>query len=95
MKKLDVPEPETRFLTAQMKGPTFSSAQAIRSVAKVAVLGAILHGPAFAQQTVPAMPMQPVQQDGAAYRLLQKKVLSSRPLRDATCATRTVGRRRR
>jgi hypothetical protein len=65
---------------AQMKGPAFPSAETLRFVAKVAVLVAILHGPAFAQQTTPAMPMQPVMQDGAAYRLLQKKVLSSRLL---------------
>jgi len=65
---------------AQMKGPAFHSAETLRFVAKVAVLVAILHGPAFAQQTTPAMPMQPVMQDGAAYRLLQKKVLSSRLL---------------
>ncbi|MGC2583989.1 MAG: glycoside hydrolase family 9 protein [Acidobacteriaceae bacterium] len=35
---------------------------------------------AWAQQTLPAMPMQPVVQNGAEYRQLQKKVLRSRLL---------------
>jgi hypothetical protein len=54
--------------------------QLLRLVAIFAALLAHTHGPASAQQTAPAMPLQPVQQDGAAYRLLQKKVLNSRLL---------------
>ena len=37
-------------------------------------------GSAHAQQSAPAMPMQPVYEDGAAYRQLQKKVLNTRLL---------------
>ncbi len=65
---------------AQMKGPTFSVGKAVWFVAGVAALLAILHAPACAQQTAPEMPMQPVLQNGAAYRLLQKRVLRSRLL---------------
>jgi Glycosyl hydrolase family 9/Cellulase N-terminal ig-like domain len=41
---------------------------------------ALIPDSAYAQQTAPAMPMQPVYQDGAAWRQLQKKVLKTRLL---------------
>lgn len=52
----------------------------IGSVLKLVLLPGELVCVAFAQQVPPAMPMQPVYQNGAEYRLLQKKVLNARLL---------------
>jgi hypothetical protein len=41
---------------------------------------AVISGLAYAQRTAPPMPMQPIYQDGAAWRQLQKKVLNTRLL---------------
>ena len=63
---------------ASPQRPVFFVSTAGLSV-KTVVLACIATS-AWAQQTLPAMPMQPVVQNGAEYRQLQKKVLRSRLL---------------
>ncbi|HEX4066383.1 MAG TPA: glycoside hydrolase family 9 protein [Acidobacteriaceae bacterium] len=59
-----------------------SVSASIRFFVKTTVLLACLAGSVWAQQTDPAIPMQPVVENGAEYRQLQKKVLRSRLLDD-------------
>ncbi len=61
-------------------GPTISSSKPTTLLLLLAAILACSVCTLAAQQTAPVMPMQPVYQDGAEYRLLQKKVLGSRLL---------------
>ena len=63
-----------------LKCSAFSASSTIRWIAKTAAVLACFSGSARAQQTGPAMPMQPVMSNGAEVRQLQKKVLRSRLL---------------
>jgi len=62
-----------------LKLSAFSALRSVRNLVAMAAIAACL-STAWSQQAAPAMPMQPVVENGAAYRLLQKKVLSSRTL---------------
>ena len=63
-----------------LKCSAFSASSTIRWFAKTAAVLACFSSSARAQQTGPAMPMQPVMSNGAEVRQLQKKVLRSRLL---------------
>ena len=62
------------------KRPTCAAAKLTHSLLQAAALLACSVGLLHAQSTAPVMPMQPVNENGAKYRLLQKKVLTSRLL---------------
>ena len=59
-----------------------SSSSRLLRFAAMAAIAACLFCPARAQQNAPERPMQPVVENGAAWRQLRKKVLSSRVLDD-------------
>ncbi len=67
---------------ALLKWPASSVLAASRRLVKTPTLLVFIAGSVWAQQTTPAIPMQPVVQNGAEYRQLQKKVLRSRLLDD-------------
>lgn len=72
--------PEFRRVHAQEKQCLRARVATVASVTACIVALALGTGFAHAQQTAPAMPMQPVDQDGAAWRQLQKQVLNTRLL---------------
>ncbi len=63
-----------------LRRSAFSASSTIRWFLKAAAVLACVSRSAWAQQTAPVMPMQPVMSNGAEVRQLQKKVLRSRLL---------------
>ncbi len=72
--------PVFRIVHTQRKQELHGRVAAAAPIIAHIVFLALVPGSAHPQQTGPAMPMQPVYRDGAAYRQLHKKVLNTRLL---------------